>query len=174
MHPSSINNMKLVKTNYLSHLANITILDVGGRGLTEDNRSYYPIFKDVCQSYFVADIVDGPGVTHIMNGPYSLPFDDNTIDLVVSGQMLEHSSNPFKSVAEMNRVLRSGGYMVLIAPSSGPRHDTQDGWRFMDDAFKFIAEDVGNIDIVADWIDRKAPDERSRKWQDHIFVGKKL
>ena len=62
--------------------------------------------------------------------------------------------------------------MILIAPSAGPRHDKQDGWRFMDDAFRFIADEVGLV-TIADWIDRDAPDERSRKWADHVFVGEK-
>jgi hypothetical protein len=43
----------------------------------------------------------------------------------------------------------------------------------MDDGFKAIANDVG-LEVVADWVDRSAPDERSRKWADHVFIGKKI
>ena len=118
--------------------------------------------------------MEHPSVDVVMTGPYSLPFEDETFDLVVSGQMLEHCSNPFKSVAEMKRVLKTGGRLALAAPSAGPRHDAQDGWRFMDDAFRFIMEDIGDIKIIADWIHRDAPDQRSRKWQDHLFVGEKI
>lgn len=171
MHPSSMENMKKVKKDYLSHIeGGSIILDVGGRGLTSD-RSYRSLFPDT--KYLVADIEPGEGVTHVMSGPYTLPFIDNYFDLVVSGQMLEHCSNPFRSVREMKRVLKWGGYIVLIAPSAGPRHDKQDCWRFMDDAFKAIADELG-LTIIADWIHRKAPDERSRKWQDHVFVGRKV
>ena len=173
MHPSSMNNMRLVRDRHLLHLTRpALILDVGGRGLQSD-RSYRSLFEGNYSNYFVADISDGLGVTHVMPGPYTLPFDDNTFDLIVSGQMLEHSSNPFKSVAEMKRVLKVGGYLALIAPSAGPRHDSQDGWRFIDDAFRFIAEDIGGIEIIADWIDKTAPDDRSAKWKDHVFVGRK-
>lgn len=168
VHPSSLENMGRAKA-YLNIGEGAKVLDVGGRGLSSD-RSYRSLFENT--EYFVADIEDGLGVTHVMPGPYELPFDDGFFDLVVSGQMLEHCANPFKSVAEMRRVLKPGCRMVLIAPSSGPRHDKQDGWRFMDDAFRFIADEVG-LKVIADWIDRGASDERSRKWQDHIFIGER-
>jgi ubiquinone/menaquinone biosynthesis C-methylase UbiE len=152
---------------------NIKILDIGGRALNgETDRSYRSIFEDILSEYYVADIESGFNVTHIMPGPYELPFDDNTIDLIVSGQTLEHVKNPFKSVAEMRRVLKDSGYMILIAPSTGKRHDLIDCWRFMDDSFKSIAEE-NEITVIADWIDKSAPDERSRQWSDHIFVGQK-
>lgn len=173
MHPSSVNNMKRMRDKHLSYLTpSSVILDIGGRGLTSD-RSYRQLFDNRCSEYHVADICDGLGVTHIMPGPYTLPFEDNSIDLVVSGQMLEHCSNPFKSVNEMKRVLKVGCRMVIVAPSGGPRHDTQDGWRFYEDAFRFISEDIGKLRIVDDYIDRTAPDQRSRKWADHVFVGEK-
>lgn len=174
MHPSSIENMKKAKSHKNINLTkNLTILDIGGRALVENSdRSYKSIFADIAKEYFVADICNGPGVTHVMPGEYTLPFDDNTIDLIVCGQVLEHVRNPFRSVAEMKRVLRTGGYMFLIAPSSGPRHDDLDCWRIMDDGFKAIAHEVG-IKVIADWVDRSAPDERSRKWADHVFIGQK-
>jgi len=174
MHPSSMNNMRLVRDRHLHNLVRpALVLDVGGRGLQSD-RSYRSIFEGRYSDYYVADISEGLGVTHVMPGPYSLPFPDKTFDLIVSGQMLEHSSNPFKSVAEMKRVLKVGGYLALIAPSAGPRHDSQDGWRFLDDAFRFISEDIGGIEIIADWVDKTATDERSAKWKDHVFVGKRV
>lgn len=177
MHPSSIANMRKVRSNYLQYLTNITnpkVCDVGGLH-NQPEKSYLRIFEDIPGiDWAVCDIVSHPSVHHVMPGPYTLPFPDETFDLVVSGQMLEHCSNPFKSVAEMARVLRIGCRMAIIVPSAGRRHDAQDGWRFMDDAFKFITEDIGGIEIIADWIQKDAPDDRSRHWQDHVFVGEKV
>jgi len=171
MHPSSRNNMQKAK-DILNLSGKFKILDVGGRGLAEDNRSYYRIWGEQAKEYSVADINDGPGVTHVMPGPYTLPFEDDYFDLVISGQTLEHVKNPFRSVAEMKRVLKKGSPIVLIAPSSGPTHDNPDCWRFQRDSFQAIAEEVG-LATVRDWIDYTAPDERSRKWADHVFIGKK-
>jgi SAM-dependent methyltransferase len=181
MHPSSLTNMRFVKEKYLQMLDNkITIVDIGGRGLDtsktwmpgQEQRSYYDIFYNLSPTYYVADIEHGPGVTHVMPGPYTLPFEDNSIDLIVSGQMLEHCKNPFRSVAEMKRILKPNCYMVLIAPSMGKRHDKIDCWRFMDDAFKAIAEEVG-LTVIADWVDRTVYNNRSDLIQDHVFVGQK-
>lgn len=174
MHPSSRENMIRAK-QYLSYLyerPEIRIIDVGGL-YDQPHKTYLRLFEDHPKiNWTVADIVRHPSVDVVMPGPYTLPFEDETFDLVVSGQMLEHCKNPFKSVAEMRRVLKTGSFMVIIAPSAGPRHHTIDCWRFMDDAFKSIAEETG-LTVIADWIDLDAPDERSRKWADHVFVGKK-
>lgn len=169
-----MNNMRKAKILMRDLGSSIDMLDVGGRSLdlSVKDRSYQEIFSDIVKNYYIADIYDGPGVTHVMPGPYMLPFDTSSIDVVVSGQTLEHVKNPFRSVEEMFRVLKPKGYICLIAPSAGPRHDNPDCWRIMDDGFQAIAEEVG-IYTIADWVDRSAPDERSRKWADHIFIGQK-
>ena len=46
-----------------------------------------------------------------------LPFDDDTFDVIVSDQVLEHVENLEQSVAEMARVLRSGGRMYHQFPT---------------------------------------------------------
>lgn len=171
-YPSSLKNMQKMKDRWLGTLPlTAKVLDVGGRGLNAD-RSYKRIFPQ--DFYCIADINPGYGVTHVMPSPYTLPFEDEEFDVVVSGQMLEHCSNPFKSVQEMVRVLKTGGVIILIAPSEGPTHDQQDGWRFKEDAFRFIAEDIGSLSTLQDYIDTSATDKRSARWRDHVFVAKKV
>lgn len=171
MHLSSLNNMKKAQS-YLSLTEKYNILDVGGRGLRGD-RSYKSLFEDYIKTYDIADIVDGENVTHVMLSPYTIPSVDNYYDIIVSGQTLEHVKNPFRLVAEMKRVLKPNGYIILIAPSNGPRHDLVDCWRFLDDSFKAIAEEVG-LTVIADWIDTTSDDKKSAIWQDHVFVGQKI
>jgi len=175
MHPSSVTNMKRAMEIVKDYLfTGMTVLDVGGRNIGTPDRSYKHLYDYLFPKYYVADINEGPNVTHIMKHPYELPFEDDSVDLIVSGQTLEHVRNPFRSVAEMKRVLKPGGYMILIAPSQGKYHDNPDCWRFMDDAFKSIAaEDEVDLEVIADWVDLSAPDERSQRWKDHTFVGQK-
>lgn len=174
MHPSSRINMQRARDLLGKRLEKgINILDVGGRDIKPgQDRSYKEMFKDVVNEYYIADILPGPNVTHVMPGDYELPFDTDSIDLVVCGQVLEHVKNPFRSVIEMTRVLKPGGYIICIAPSAGKRHDSIDCWRFMDDAFQAIAEEA-NLITITDYVDREQPDERSRRWADHVFVGQK-
>jgi SAM-dependent methyltransferase len=173
MHPSSLKNMQIAleKIKILDKV-NLKILDVGGRGLGED-RSYKSLLRNNFLDYHIADIVPGENVTHVMTGPYQLPLPNNYYDLIVSGQTLEHVKNPFKLIFEMTRVLKDDGFIIIIAPSSGPRHDIIDCWRFMDDSFKAIAEET-NLTVIADWIDKTSDDKKSKPWQDHIFIGQKL
>jgi SAM-dependent methyltransferase len=187
MHPSSRYNMNLARSKINDDLGkDLTILDLGGRYIKAgQDRTYYPQFSDICKEYRICDINPGGNVTHVMKGPYELPFEDNSIDLVVSGQTLEHVHNPFRSVAELTRVLKTGHYMIIIAPSSGPTHDNPDCWRFYRDSFKAIALEC-NLKVIADWIDdgkkwENSPDaqwnkgeERSARWKDHTFVGQKI
>lgn len=172
MHPSSLKNMQIAAEKIeIFSKQNLKILDVGGRDLRED-RSYKKIFENVSVVYHIADIAPGEMVTHLMPELYKIPAQNDYYDLIVSGQTLEHVKNPFKLVAEMRRVLKNDGYIILIAPSTGPRHDIIDCWRIMDDGFKAIAEEV-NLEIIDDWIDNTATDKKSAPWNDHIFIGKK-
>lgn len=172
MHPSSFTNMK--KSLQLLNLKNnIKILDLGGRNAKNTDRSYYTLLSSYAKNYDIADIAEGENVNIIMPEFYTIPVEDNYYDLIVCGQTLEHVYNPFRLVNEMRRVLKYQSYMIIIVPSSGPRHDKVDCWRFMDDAFKGIANEC-KLDIIANWIDREAKKDRSSKWQDNIFIGQKV
>ena len=106
MHPSSRMNMTKAISSIAKKLPmDLIVLDVGGRNIDRQDRSYKGLLASF-KHYYIADINDGPNVTHLMKGDYDLPFEDNSIDLIVCGQTLEHVKNPFKSVAEMKRVLK--------------------------------------------------------------------
>ena len=65
--------------------------------------------------------------------------------------------------------------MCLCAPSAGPYHDNPDVWRFMDDAFKAIANDIGGLKITQDWVYRTGDAvDKGERWQDHTCVIKKI
>jgi len=47
----------------------------------------------------------------------NLPFEKETIDVVAMGCTLAHVANPLKVMAEINRVLKPGGVLVLSTPN---------------------------------------------------------
>ena len=53
----------------------------------------------------------------------TLPFADNSFDIVTSAHMLEHLPNPTQGLQEMVRVLRPGALLILAVTRSGLR-----GW----------------------------------------------
>ena len=47
----------------------------------------------------------------------SLPFEDNSFDVILFLDVIEHLSAPKKCLQEIKRVLRKGGYLVITTPN---------------------------------------------------------
>jgi glycosyltransferase involved in cell wall biosynthesis/SAM-dependent methyltransferase len=45
-----------------------------------------------------------------------LPFEDNSVDFVISSHVIEHFPDPIKALKEWHRVVRPGGFIYVIAP----------------------------------------------------------
>jgi len=113
------------------HLSGKT-LDVGSYDV---NGSVRHLFTD----YIGVDMRPGPNVDKLANA-HALPFDDETFDNVLCLEMLEHDSMFWVSIAEMKRVLKPGG--TLLVTTRGihfPHHDyPSDYYRFTREALKFL------------------------------------
>jgi SAM-dependent methyltransferase len=166
MHASSLENMHKCYERYLrpDALANkqgLKVLDVGGADV---NGNYRSVFAGPGIEYLTADIDATGGVDLLMRDPYSIPVDDGTIDVVLSGQMLEHCEFFWMAFGEMVRVLQPGGFIFLIAPSAGPIHRYPvDCYRFYPDAFHALARHA-NCHLVDVWLDERGP------WRDLVGV----
>lgn len=51
----------------------------------------------------------------------TLPFESNTFDIVVSFQVIEHIDDELAFIAEIHRVLKSGGRLILTTPNKATR-----------------------------------------------------
>jgi SAM-dependent methyltransferase len=60
----------------------------------------------------------------------ALPLADDSVDAVVSLELLEHVPEPKSVLTELARILRPGGTVLISVPSAVPRHDDHDFWRF--------------------------------------------
>jgi ubiquinone/menaquinone biosynthesis C-methylase UbiE len=56
-------------------------------------------------------------VKAVVGDALRMPFPDASFDVVVSSEMIEHTPDPAQAVAEMARVLRSGGTLVVTCPN---------------------------------------------------------
>ena len=73
-----------------------------------------------------------------------LPFDEGTFDTVLSIQVLEHTPNPRKLVAEMARVLKTSGTLILAAPFSFRLHEEpHDYFRFTPHGLRELLSEAG-------------------------------
>lgn len=91
------------------------------------------------ERYDVFDVQAGPQVT-IVGDIQSCPaIADNTYDVIVCTQVLEHIANPFLAVNELHRMLKPGGIILLTVPSSYPYHAApRDYWRYTRDSLQLL------------------------------------
>jgi SAM-dependent methyltransferase len=90
-----------------------TALDLGCR---EGNQSRWL----TARGYTVTSVdveSDFPGA-QIVNANEKLPFADGRFDLVWSSEVIEHLADPAFSLAELRRVTRPGGDIILTTPNS--------------------------------------------------------
>jgi len=167
MHASSLENMYRCFETYVadapqfSGRGEVVVVDVGGADV---NGGYKPVFSDPKFHYLTVDLAEGNGVDVVLQDPYHLPFADGSVDIVLSGQMLEHCEFFWLSFAEMMRILKPDGYFFLIAPSAGPIHRFPvDCYRFYPDAFHALAK-YANCRALEVWLDERGP------WRDLVGV----
>lgn len=164
MHASSYENMARCHARYLAgdgRTDQRIVVDVGGADV---NGGYGPIFGGERFRYLTVDLSAGEGVDIVLEDPYHLPFEDASVDVVLSGQMLEHCEFFWQSFAEMMRVLKPDGLLFLIAPSAGPIHRYPvDCYRFYPDAYQALARYAG-CHLVEHWLDERGP------WRDLVGV----
>ncbi|MBN2340504.1 MAG: class I SAM-dependent methyltransferase [Deltaproteobacteria bacterium] len=139
------------------------ILDLGGANV---NGTYSELFSYNVE-YIGADLEPHPGVSLVLDEPNKIPLPDNSIDLVLSGQMLEHCANFWLVFSEMVRVVKEDGYIFLIAPSKGPIHRYPvDCYRFYPDAYEALAS-YTKCHLIECWRDQRGP------WYDLVGVFNK-
>ena len=71
-------------------------------------------------------VVNADIATKLQNGLictiFELPFAAQTFDTILCNAVLEHVPQPFAAVAELDRVLKPGGTMLLCVPFMQPFH----------------------------------------------------
>lgn len=99
--------------------------------------------------YHSFDIVDtyGPDfVGDITKRNPAIP--DHHFDCILCMDVLEHVLNPFQAIAELRRILKDGGYLVLSSPLNLRIHGPiPDCWRFTEHGYKSLLRDFDIVEI---------------------------
>lgn len=152
----------------------IRILDVGSYGV---NGTYKEIFSDEKRFIYTGlDLMPGPNVDYVPRDPYKWEgLEDESFDVIISGQAFEHIEFPWLTIMEMKKKLRKGGLICIIAPSRGPEHRYPvDCWRYYPDGFRALAKWAGLevIECKTTWGTSGFKDG-SDQWGDTICVLRK-
>ncbi|MDZ5740234.1 methyltransferase domain-containing protein [Pseudomonas asiatica] len=134
MHPTAMQNGKLFFDTYLSGASAsdaALIVEIGAQDVNGSLRQVAPRGA----RYIGVDFVVGKGVDVVLTDPYSLPFDSESVDVVVTSSCLEHSEMFWLSFNECLRILKPDGLLFINVPSNGAFHRYPvDCWRFYPDA----------------------------------------
>lgn len=113
----------------------------------------YEMYKDFIADSVCVDWTNSPhGSTFLdvvadLNQP--LPFRDATFDTVVMTDVLEHLYQPFQSWAEISRILKSGGKVLIGVPFLYWIHEApHDYFRYTEFALRRMATESG-LQLVA-------------------------
>lgn len=129
------NDSKLVETT-LSRLLTSVHDDAVMINIGAGNTRLHPNMKCL-------EIEAGLGVD-IVGSALDLPFQDNSVDLIVTQEVLEHVPDPFLAMREIHRVLKRGGRAYVQLPFMIGFHPCpRDYWRFTDQGIIQLAVQAG-------------------------------
>lgn len=150
--------------------AGATVLEIGPDGNPSTYRRLLGEREFDWRTADLADVLmpkDGDfrplsGLTYVMSSEYEIPVADNTFDIVLAGQVIEHVRRIWVWLPELARVTRPGGKVVLISPISWPYHAAPyDCWRIYPDGMRALCDHAGLDVLLSEFESLERPPSRS-------------
>lgn len=89
---------------------------------------------------YISDAAQNP-LHSTSESEYKYPFDDETFDIVLSGQVMEHVKSLWEWLDELKRITRKGGIIIIISPISWEYHEAPvDCWRIYPEGMKALLD----------------------------------
>jgi len=131
---------------WVARLANrqLDVLDVGGR-----IQPYRALLEGRLRRYIAVDLRRTPLVNVVGRGE-QIPLADEQFDLVMCTQVLEYVPEPACVIAEIRRVLKPGGCLLLSVPSICPRDADHECWRFLPASLRHLLGEFDRVEVVAE------------------------
>ena len=120
----------------------LRVLDIGGRV-----QPYRRLVEDRLSRYVAVD-VKRSGVVDIVGMAEQLPLISEAFDLVFCTCVLEYTTDPRAALAEIHRVLKPGGVLLLSVSGFSPRFDEAELWRFQPGAVRMLLAGFSKYEVV--------------------------
>lgn len=151
LHPSITNpaylvlrRRRLILDEWLKSIGGdqLVVLDVGGR-----YQPYRPLMEGRIGRYVALDMVQTEFVDVVGSGE-RLPFKCDTFDLVIATVVFEYFAEPRVAAAEIHRVLKPGGHLMMSVNGVTQRFVDPEHWRFLPAGLKSILAPFSKVTIV--------------------------
>ena len=141
MHNEASSFCNYIQEIFPNMFSNVNILEVGSGDI---NGSVADLFDKKTVKYQGNDIFESPRTT-IVNKTSTLPFADNTFDVIFSTECFEHDPEYVLSLQKIIKMLKPNGLFFFTCASTGrPEHGTR----------KTTANDsYGTIGGIVEWSD---------------------
>jgi len=167
MHDSAMANGKRFFDTYVSRLKSPVVIDIGAQDVNGS-------LKECCPAsarYTGVDFVEGKGVDVVLDDPYRLPFETDSIDVVVSSSCFEHSEMFWVAYLEILRVMKPQGIFYLNVPSNGPFHRYPvDCWRFYPDSGHALVKWALTQNLNPAVLESYTSNQIRESWNDYVCV----
>ena len=160
--------MRYFRDNYLNPDDKLKILDIGSFDRDGDY-NYGLLLNEKKWTYHGLDLEEGNNVDIVIENPYDWKeIENETYDVVISGQAFEHIEYFWLTLEQVRRVLKPEGLICIIVPSSGPVHrNPYDCYRFNQDGMKAMAKYI-NFTVL-----ETGHNSRDPPWHDSYLIAKK-
>ncbi len=136
-------NSKLIFKKYgLSFFhPGMKILEIGPDSFPSSNRQ---ALGEMSLTWDTLDIADNSDLTFPNSNEYLFDIPNETYDLIISSNVIEHVKKPWKWIPEITRITKSGGRVIIINPVSWIYHESPvDCWRIYPEGMKALYEEAG-------------------------------
>ncbi len=170
MHPTAMGNCKSFFHAYASSFSSQDKLKIVEIGSQDVNGSLRDVAPPGCE-YVGVDFVAGKGVDVILSDPYSLPFENDSADMVLSSSCFEHSEMFWVVYLETLRILKPKGLLYLNVPSNGAFHRYPvDCWRFYPDSGRALVSWAKRSGVSAALLESYVSSQVGDIWNDFVAV----
>ena len=123
--------------------------------------TYQQLSKIFSLDWHTLDMLDNDLLTYPNSNEYSFDIPDNTYDVVLSGQVIEHVRKPWRWIPELERITKLGGLVITINPVSWIYHAAPiDCWRIYPEGMASIYEDSSLTILFSIWTSLETPGYR--------------